>query len=391
MSKKIYRSGLSVLTAIFLFGSFLLPAEAVNNYGSSTYGSGLYAATDATVPVITLLGSNSVSINQNQTYSDAGATANDAFDGNLTSSITTVNPVNTVVAGTYTITYNVSDVAGNSAAQVTRTVNVLSVGSVSAASYQTPAQLVAGSDEGGTAAALTINNNASFTTANRLVTLKFNNFGNPLISHLAISTSPDFAQSPLIGYVPEYSYDLCGNNTDCPDGQYTVYARYYTDQGQSSPAAPLVINLKKGAATTPSTSESQAATVSAAVPNALASRLAGRILLQVESHGEAWYVNPDNKSRYYLGRPVDAYNLMRDFGLGATDKDINLFKSSSAPRRLSGKILLQVQDKGQAYYINPVNLKLYYLGRPADAYNLMRAIGLGITDENLEQISENQN
>ena len=36
----------------------------------------------------------------------------------------------------------------------------------------------------------------------------------------------------------------------------------------------------------------------------------GRILLQVEENGEAWYVYPENRLRYYLGRPDDASALM---------------------------------------------------------------------------------
>ena len=62
-------------------------------------------------------------------YSDPGATASDNIDGNITSSIVTVNPVNTAVVGTYTVTYNVSDAAGNAATQVTRTVYVNPVSS----------------------------------------------------------------------------------------------------------------------------------------------------------------------------------------------------------------------------------------------------------------------
>jgi hypothetical protein len=38
-----------------------------------------------------------------------------------------VNPVNVNATGTYTVTYNVSDASGNAGAQVTRTVNVVSV------------------------------------------------------------------------------------------------------------------------------------------------------------------------------------------------------------------------------------------------------------------------
>lgn len=84
--------------------------------------------TDATPPVITLLGSAIVTINVGDSYTDAGAIATDDIDGNLTSSIVTVNPVNTAVAGTYVITYNVHDAAGNPAIQVTRTVNVIDNG-----------------------------------------------------------------------------------------------------------------------------------------------------------------------------------------------------------------------------------------------------------------------
>ncbi|MCB9807151.1 DUF5011 domain-containing protein [Candidatus Peribacteria bacterium] len=44
-------------------------------------------------------------------YSDAGATASDNVDGDITANIITVNPVNTNVLGSYTVTYNVSDAA----------------------------------------------------------------------------------------------------------------------------------------------------------------------------------------------------------------------------------------------------------------------------------------
>ena len=36
----------------------------------------------------------------------------------------------------------------------------------------------------------------------------------------------------------------------------------------------------------------------------------GKILLQVEQNGEAWYVNPDDGKRYFLGRPADALSVL---------------------------------------------------------------------------------
>ncbi|MFA4999767.1 MAG: hypothetical protein WC545_00175 [Patescibacteria group bacterium] len=119
---------------------------------------------------------------------------------------------------------------------------------------------------------------------------------------------------------------------------------------------------------------------------ALAKRLAGRILLQVQAKGEAWYVNPVNSAKYYLGRPADAFGIMRGLGLGVSEKDYASW-NGKAPSRLAGRILLRVQAKGEAYYVNPLDLKLHYLGRPADAFAIMRNLGLGITNDNLRQIS----
>ena len=79
---------------------------------------------DATIPVITLIGSSEVNINVGDVYSDAGATAQDNFDGDLTNDIVTNNSVDTSVAGSYTVTYNVNDAAGNSANEVVRLINV---------------------------------------------------------------------------------------------------------------------------------------------------------------------------------------------------------------------------------------------------------------------------
>jgi hypothetical protein len=66
-------------------------------------------------------------VNFGASYTDAGATASDNVDGDITGSIVTVNSVNTGSLGTYNVTYNVTDANGNAADQVTRTVNVVDV------------------------------------------------------------------------------------------------------------------------------------------------------------------------------------------------------------------------------------------------------------------------
>jgi len=79
---------------------------------------------DTTPPVIVLIGASSINLLVGDTYNEQGATATDNIDGDLTSSIVIGGSVNTAVAGTYNITYDVSDSAGNAAVQVIRTVNV---------------------------------------------------------------------------------------------------------------------------------------------------------------------------------------------------------------------------------------------------------------------------
>ena len=87
-------------------------------------GAGNFGEQDSNAPVIQLRGDATVDVVIDSSYSDAGATATDQEDGDITSRIVTANTVNTTVLGTYTITYTVSDLSGNAAKAVTRTVNV---------------------------------------------------------------------------------------------------------------------------------------------------------------------------------------------------------------------------------------------------------------------------
>lgn len=90
-------------------------------------------APDTTKPVITLVGSSSITINVGTTYTDPGAKATNNYGADITSRITTeiknasgqvVSSINTSSSGKYTITYNVADNNGNTAIPVTRNVEV---------------------------------------------------------------------------------------------------------------------------------------------------------------------------------------------------------------------------------------------------------------------------
>jgi hypothetical protein len=178
----------------------------------------------------------------------------------------------------------------------------------------------------------------------------------------------------------------------------------------------------------------------------LSDQLKGRILLQVEENGEAWYVNPSDAQRYYMGRPNDAFSLMRALGVGITNDDLSkiqladsnlngvdtdgdglpdiieqglgtdinsqdsdgdgysdkteivngysplsletsLIIDNTFASKHKGRIFLQVGSAGEAWYVNPLDSKRYYLGRPADAFNVMRSLGTGITTTDLEKIT----
>ncbi len=175
----------------------------------------------------------------------------------------------------------------------------------------------------------------------------------------------------------------------------------------------------------------------------LSEKLAGRIVLQVEQKGEAWYINPIDQKKYYLGRPDDAFALMRQVSKGITNSDIekipigilesgadsdndglsdaledalgtdpnktdtdgdgysdkeeieNNFNPLGAgafaidndfAAKNLGLIFLQVEEDGEAWYLDPISRKRYFLSRPADAFLIMRRFGLGISDENINKI-----
>ncbi|OGG54113.1 hypothetical protein A3C20_00715 [Candidatus Kaiserbacteria bacterium RIFCSPHIGHO2_02_FULL_55_25] len=98
----------------------------------TTPSSGSVVDTDTVGPVITVTGTNPLSVyaSNSTTYSDAGATATDVQD--VTASVSSSGSVNLLIATSYTISYSSTDTAGNSSS-ASRVVTVLIPGSGGAA------------------------------------------------------------------------------------------------------------------------------------------------------------------------------------------------------------------------------------------------------------------
>ena len=78
---------------------------------------------DSTAPVITLIGDSSITHAASTAYSDAGATWTDLVDGS--GSLVGTGTVDVNTPGSYQVSFNYTDQAGNAASVVTRTVQVV--------------------------------------------------------------------------------------------------------------------------------------------------------------------------------------------------------------------------------------------------------------------------
>jgi hypothetical protein len=104
-------------------GTYVLTYTVADNSGNSTTLTRTVIVSDTTKPVITLNGNATTDHDVNTVYTDAGVTVTDNYDTALTFKVTST--VNQNVLGTYTVTYTATDLSGNVAAAVVRTVNVV--------------------------------------------------------------------------------------------------------------------------------------------------------------------------------------------------------------------------------------------------------------------------
>ena len=197
--------------------------------------------------------------------------------------------------------------------------------------------------------------------------------------------------------------------------------------------------------TTNSSQTTEAATAITASNLNLYSQLKGKIILRVQDKGQAYYVSPKEKKIYSLGKPDDAFPIIRSQGLGITNANLikipvgltglsgNDSDSDGLPDALEvalgtdqnkadtdgdgfkdkdelaggfsplaksvkigydnsfavaqkGKIFIQVESRGEAWYVNPSDGKRYFLARPADAFSIMRLLGAGVSNNDFSSL-----
>jgi len=174
--------------------------------------------------------------------------------------------------------------------------------------------------------------------------------------------------------------------------------------------------------------------------------LRGQFLIQVENKGQAWYVDKHNGLRHILSQnsflevarqnslgisnndlkkiplavdsrliKIDSDNdglddrLEKAIGINYSNLDTDGDSHSDSleiknhydplgpgrlpidlnfTKKLAGKFLLQVEGKGELWYLSPKDNLLYYVGDYEDLLKIISILGLGINNENISFIAD---
>jgi len=116
----------------------------------------------------------------------------------------------------------------------------------------------------------------------------------------------------------------------------------------------------------------------------------GYLLLDPQESDGVWYIHPLSVRPYNISRPFAAFKMISQQGIGVSNttlKKIPTARSSSRGniklrKKLAGRILLQVQNNGKAWYVNPRDLKRYYLGRSDEMLASIRQLGIPVYANN---------
>ena len=121
-------------------------------------------------------------------------------------------------------------------------------------------------------------------------------------------------------------------------------------------------------------------------------QFAGKILLDVSSHGEAWYVNPATLQRVYLGKPDEALQRLTKRAVWVNFAKIETIAVdgavSSDPAfadQMAGYVIAPNDLIGAPWYVHPVLKSRIVLATPDDAWTVMKT-GVSIDAKDLKMI-----
>jgi hypothetical protein len=92
----------------------------------------------------------------------------------------------------------------------------------------------------------------------------------------------------------------------------------------------------------------------------------------------------NNKSSVVSSISIERY-VVQDGEIISQEKSLSAKIDSALVKRLSGRLLLQVENKGYIWYVNPADGKRYFISQ-TNALKIFSALSLGITETNLNQL-----
>jgi hypothetical protein len=119
-------------------------------------------------------------------------------------------------------------------------------------------------------------------------------------------------------------------------------------------------------------------------------QLQGRILLQTEQRGQAWFVG-SNGQRHQLRSQMAAYLLIPWYAdsvqVSEADRRLYLAGYKTPNESLKGNVLHTQKAPKVFYYVCPKDLTVLPLSSPFAAWNAVQRCGTGISDKDLANVS----
>lgn len=107
-----------------------------------------------------------------------------------------------------------------------------------------------------------------------------------------------------------------------------------------------------------------------------------------------WYVEPESQTRYLLNDGKSVSQLLKNLGLGIANKDLAKIPTSTESlnvdyeltHNMRGKFLLQVEENGEAWYVNPLDNLRYSIANGKEGLKTLQKLGIEVDDVKMRAI-----